>query len=106
MDLLGNEKRLSGRARLTKMSGQDPRGVRDEDYAKTLQPPVAPALQGVGRCGLITSPSNSEPLLSVQRKLSVEAIKCSSWSNERPVLAFPRLHMMDKFGSSLNSLSG
>lgn len=65
---------------------------------KILQPPVAPALQGVRRmlqCGLITSPSHSGPLLSVQRKLRVGAVKCRSWNNERPVLAFPRYHMMD-----------
>lgn len=55
--------------------------------------------------GLITSPSNTGLLLSVQRKLRAEAVKCSGWNNERPVLAFPRHHMMDKIGSSLNSLS-
>lgn len=86
--------------------GGIPRGFRDKDYGKDPPASSSTTLHGVWRmlqCGLITSPSNTG--LSVQRKLRAEAVKCSGWNNERPVLAFLRHHMMDKFGSSLNSLS-
>lgn len=76
---------------------EEPQRIRDRI---TDSPPsnAEPALQGAWRmlqCGLITSPSNSSPSLSVQRKLWFGAVKSGSWNNERPVLAFPRHHIME-----------